>query len=79
MQRFLRVYHLLRLPGAAFTIAVSAVDLAGNAGPPSEIRIYDGGDTEACSTTASGRSASSGVALMLVLLVAAARSTRRHG
>ena len=64
----------------AFTLAVSAVDLAGNVGPPSELRVYDGGDTEACSVAPRGArgSVAPGFALMLVAFLTAARVIRRR-
>jgi hypothetical protein len=61
----------------AFTISVSAVDLAGNAGPPTELRVYDGGDTEACSVSGP-RAGTSSFALLFALSVAVARFVRRR-
>ena len=64
----------------AFTLAVGAVDLAGNVGPPSEIRVYDGGDTEACNVAPRGArgSPAPSFTLMFMLFVAAARTIRRR-
>lgn len=37
-----------------FTLAISAVDRAGNQGPPTEVRIRHGGSEEGCRVTGSG-------------------------
>jgi hypothetical protein len=62
----------------SFTVAISAVDAAGNAGEPSEVHVFDGASSAGCRTARGFAGSWAPSALFTLLLLAAAgRAFRR--